>query len=68
MSLYKVIIVETNGTSDGELGNTVKAFIESVQAKKGQARVAYEGDRADVIQTIDRMLDMEKLSNAVKKP
>jgi len=49
------------------LGSTVKGFIESVQAKKGQARVAYEGDRADVIQTIDRMLDMEKLSNAVKK-
>ena len=67
MSRYKVIIVESSDASDGELGNTIKAFIESVQAKKGKARVAYEGNREDVIQTIDRMLDMEKLSSAVKK-
>ena len=67
MSRYKVIIVEANDTSGGELGSTVKAFIESVQAKKGKARVAYEGNREDIIQTIDSMLDMEKLSKTVKK-
>jgi len=67
MSRYKVIIVEANGTPDGKLDSTVKAFIESVQAKKGKARVAYEGNREEIIKTIDRMLDMEKLSNAVKK-
>jgi hypothetical protein len=65
MAKYRVIIVESENNID--LDQTVKAFVQSVNAKKGTARVAYEGDSEKIINTVDRMLDMERLSHSNKK-
>lgn len=61
---YKVIIIESEKNTD--LDKIVKDFVESISAKKGTGRVAYEGENEDIIKTIDRMLDMEKLSHNKK--
>ncbi len=64
MANYRVIIVESEKNID--LDQTVDIFVRSVNAKKGTVRVAYEGDSDNIIKTVDRMLDMEKLSHNKK--
>jgi hypothetical protein len=67
VNAHTVIIVESESNSEEEIKQAINVLIQSVQAKKGNVRIAYQGNRADIIKTIDNLLDMERLSNTSKK-
>ncbi|MGD0643590.1 MAG: hypothetical protein ABSA75_01645 [Candidatus Bathyarchaeia archaeon] len=64
---FTVIVIQSNEKDDSEIKKSINEFIKSVSAKKGEARIAYNGNDKKIISTIDSFLSIDKLANKPEK-
>ena len=62
---YMAIIVKYDEKCNKETRTIVDSFIKSIEAKNGEARIAYQGFKEEYIKTIDSFLSLDKY---IKKP
>lgn len=57
---YAVIIVKCDEKCNEEIRRIIDSLTKSIEAKHGEARIAYQGSEEQYIKTIDSFLDLDK--------